>query len=71
MRIERLHAGHDYRVVMFDHELISAYMRIPLSVTGDGIHTISELIDIKQGTFIENERDTRIKKDDPRIIKKL
>lgn len=71
MRIERLHRGHDYRVVMFDHELISAYMRIPLSVTGDGIHTISELIDIKQGTFIENERDTRIKKDDPRILKKL
>lgn len=46
-------------------------MRIPLSVMGDGVHTISELIDIKQGTFIENERDTRIQKEDPRIMKKL
>lgn len=44
---------------------------MPLSVTGDGSHTIESLIDMKQGELIANSRGTRIRKDDTRIMKKL
>ena len=33
--IEQYLPGHDYRIVVLDDEIISAYERIPLSVTGD------------------------------------
>jgi D-alanine-D-alanine ligase-like ATP-grasp enzyme len=32
MIVERFHVGADYRVVIFDGEVISAYTRIPLNV---------------------------------------
>ncbi len=31
-RIEKFSSGNDYRVVVFDNEIISAYQRIPLFV---------------------------------------
>lgn len=39
-RIEKFYSGNDYRIVVFDDEIISAYQRIPLQITGDGHHTI-------------------------------
>jgi len=63
--------GKDYRLVILDKKLISAYERIPLNVVGDGISTIEQLLKIKQKQFVASSRDTQIKTDDPRIVIKL
>lgn len=43
--VEQYLQGHNYRVVAIKGELMSVIERYPPTVTGDGIHTISELID--------------------------
>ena len=63
--------GKDYRIVVLDKKIISAYERIPLNVIGDGKSTIKKLLKEKQKQFIASSRDTRIKVDDPRIAIKL
>lgn len=69
--IERYLPGHDYRIVVLDTEIISAYERIPLSVTGDGKNSVSNLLKKKQQLFIKQNRDTRINFSDSRIKLKL
>lgn len=64
-------SGKDYRLVVLDEKIISAYERIPLNVVGDGISTVSKLLKLKQKEFVASNRDTQIKKDDPRIAIKL
>jgi len=71
MIIERLHQGQDYRVVVFNDDIISAYTRIPLQVVGNGILTIRQLLTLKQEKFIQDGRDTIIDFEDPRITRKL
>ncbi len=63
--------GRDYRVVVLDKKVISAYERIPLSVLGDGKSSIMKLLKAKQKNFIASSRDTRIKTNDPRMVLKL
>lgn len=63
--------GKDYRIVVLDNRVISAYERIPLNVIGDGKSTIEKLIKEKQKKFIAEKRDTQIKTTDPRIKIKL
>ncbi len=69
--VERYMPGRDYRVVVLDGEIISAYERIPLSVVGDGKNSILNLLKKKQNLFVKNNRDTRINLKDIRIIAKL
>ncbi len=69
--VQQLVKGHDYRVVVLDGEVVSAYERLPLSVTGDGKSTIDELLDKKQHEYQARGRDTTIKKDDFRIDNRL
>jgi D-alanine-D-alanine ligase-like ATP-grasp enzyme len=69
--VERQVRGTDYRVVVLDGKVISAYTRTPLCVTGDGRCTILELLKEKQRRFVAASRDTRLKLDDPRIAQKL
>ena len=57
----------DYRIVVLDDEVISAYRRRPLAVHGDGISTIAELIDRLQGHFRASGRRTRLDPADPRV----
>ena len=52
----------DYRIVMLDGELISAYQRIPLTVIGDGLRTIRELMEVRQNEFNVLGRDTNLTK---------
>ncbi|MGB1287107.1 MAG: cyanophycin synthetase [Aggregatilineales bacterium] len=61
----------DYRVIVFDGQVHIAYQRIPLHVTGDGKHTIRDLLENAQETFRAQGRKTYIDPDDPRISKKL
>src|SRR3990167_845938 len=69
--VQQVVKGSDYRIVVLDDRIISAYERIPLNVIGDGESTIAQLLKKKQREFIVASRDTRIKLDDPRIAAKL
>lgn len=69
--IQQFVRGKDYRFVVLDKKVISAYERIPLNIVGDGKSTIRQLLKIKQEQFIASSRDTQIKTDDPRIAMKL
>jgi D-alanine-D-alanine ligase-like ATP-grasp enzyme len=63
--------GKDYRLVVLDKKIISAYERIPLNVVGDGESTVKQLLNAKQKKFIASSRDTQINVKDPRIQIKL
>ncbi len=69
--VERHMPGRDYRIVVLDGEIISAYERIALSVVGDGKNSILSLLQQKQKYFISNKRDTKINFSDNRIKMKL
>ncbi len=69
--IQKPAIGRDYRIVVLDAEIISAYERIPLSVVGDGRSSIKRLLTKKQQGFEAAGRDTKIKPADPRIKRKL
>ena len=69
--VQKVVRGKDYRIVVLDKKVISAYERIPLSVVGDGSSSIRELLKGKQKRFTAASRDTRINVDDLRITHKL
>jgi len=45
--IEEFISGKEYRVFLINHEVVGILHRVPANVTGDGIHSIRELVDIK------------------------
>ncbi|MCC7357812.1 cyanophycin synthetase [Candidatus Uhrbacteria bacterium] len=63
--------GKDYRIVVLDGEIISAYERRPLTIQGDGEKTIQELLQTKQAHFNSIGRDTVLDLKDPRILTTL
>jgi D-alanine-D-alanine ligase-like ATP-grasp enzyme len=63
--------GRDYRIVVLDKRVISAYQRIPLNVVGDGRSTIKQLLRVKQATFVAAGRDTIVRSEDKRIAENL
>ncbi|MDO8514357.1 MAG: cyanophycin synthetase [bacterium] len=69
--VQRVVYGKDYRIVVLDSKVISAYERIPLNIVGDGRSSIRALLREKQKGFIASTRDTQIKVDDIRIANKL
>jgi len=69
--VEKYVHGRDYRVVVLDDKVLSAYERIPLSVSGDGKSSIQSLLLQKQNDFKKLGRDTILNIKDPRIYKKL
>jgi D-alanine-D-alanine ligase-like ATP-grasp enzyme len=71
MLVQKYHPGLDYRIVVLDKEVISAYQRIPLFVIGNGRSNVMSLLREKQKTFARTERDTEIELDDFRIVEKL
>ncbi|MCX6765373.1 MAG: hypothetical protein NT136_00140 [Candidatus Moranbacteria bacterium] len=44
--IEEMYIGDEYRVLVFDGEVISCVKKIPATIVGDGISTIQELVNI-------------------------
>jgi D-alanine-D-alanine ligase-like ATP-grasp enzyme len=71
MLVQKYHTGLDYRIVVLDKEVISAYQRIPLFVIGNGRSNVISLLREKQKTFARTGRDTDIELDDFRIVEKL
>jgi len=69
--VEKIAPGNDYRIVVLDGRIISAYQRIPLSVVGDGRSTITALLRRKQLEFKHVGRDTVLKPADVRISRTL
>ena len=61
----------DYRIVMLDGQLISAYQRVPLAVTGNGVDSTDVLIDKLQDKYWKDGRDTILRCQEPRIVKHL
>jgi cyanophycin synthetase len=43
--VERFITGHDFRVLVIDHKMVAAALRVPAHVKGDGESTIQQLID--------------------------
>lgn len=43
--VERFITGHDFRVLVIDHKMVAAALRVPAHVKGNGKNTIQELID--------------------------
>ncbi|MCG9878993.1 MAG: cyanophycin synthetase, partial [Bacteroidia bacterium] len=44
--VERFITGLDHRVLVINYKFVAAAIRKPASVTGDGVHSIQQLIDI-------------------------
>ncbi|MBK9478069.1 MAG: cyanophycin synthetase [Bacteroidetes bacterium] len=42
---EKFVTGFDYRLLVINYKLIAAAKRTPAAITGDGVHTVKELID--------------------------
>jgi cyanophycin synthetase len=43
--VERFISGHDFRVLVIDHKMVAAALRVPAHVKGNGKSTVQELID--------------------------
>jgi D-alanine-D-alanine ligase-like ATP-grasp enzyme len=70
-QIQKFYEGNDYRIVVLDKKILSAYQRVPFYVIGDGSLSILELIEKKQQAFIVFGRDTILTKNDIRSVYKL
>ncbi|HYC58026.1 MAG TPA: cyanophycin synthetase [Thermoanaerobaculia bacterium] len=44
--VEKHIAGDDYRLLVINHRFVAAARRVPAAVTGDGMNTIEELVEI-------------------------
>jgi len=69
--VQKVAHGRDYRIVVLDKEIISAYQRLPLSVSGNGKNTIIGLLRLKQKQFRKIGRDTILAPNDFRISNQL
>mgnify|MGYP001480162955 FL=1 len=54
--IEQHVDGPEYRLYVVDDKVIAAYNRIPANITGDGVHTVEELIELKNYERRQNAR---------------
>lgn len=43
--VERFISGHDFRVLVIDHKMVAAALRVPAHIKGDGKQTVQQLID--------------------------
>jgi cyanophycin synthetase len=66
--VEEMFEGRNYRVLVVGYRMAAASERIPCHVTGDGKHTVAELIDIENNNPLRGEGHekplTKIRKDD-------
>ena len=53
--VEQVAIGRDYRVTVYKDKVFAVYERQPLTITGDGEHTIGELLDMLSETVRKNK----------------
>lgn len=61
--VEKYVPGKDYRVYVIEDRIVGATHRVAANVIGDGIHTIKELINIKNKMKLQNPYSKPIKVD--------
>lgn len=59
----------DYRLLVFNGKLVNAYERTPLSIIGNGKHSILALIEQKNHRFIEQNRKVNFDRLLPQIVR--
>nr|WP_238553681.1 cyanophycin synthetase [Fortiea contorta] len=69
--VEKFYRGNDFRILVFDDEAVATYQRIPLSVTGDGQSTITQLLENKRQKLLNYGEKILINLNDFRIHQKL
>ncbi len=69
--VERAITGRDYRVVVLDNQIISAYERLPLTIVGNGKSTILQLLNAKQKEYKKAGRETTFLNEDARLLMTL
>lgn len=69
--VEKAVTWPNYRVVVLRDEVIACYQRSPLSIVGDGVSTIKELLLQKRDHFVKMGRSVLIDLDDARIVNRL
>jgi D-alanine-D-alanine ligase-like ATP-grasp enzyme len=69
--VQQLIKGRDYRVVVLDKQIISAYERLPFSIIGDGKTNIKNLITRKLRELQNLQRPARLSINDHRLLQKL
>ncbi len=65
--VEQAIIGKDYRVVVLDNEIISAYERVALTVIGDGLTSVAKLLEKRQEEFMRAGRDKTFLAKDVRL----
>ena len=63
--------GDDYRIVVFDREVIAAYQRLPLAVIGNGRQSVRALLAERAAALAAAQRDTRLSVADRRVAARL
>ncbi|MFA6262660.1 MAG: ATP-grasp domain-containing protein, partial [Bacteroidia bacterium] len=69
--IQKFITGNDYRIVVLDDKIISAYQRLPFCIVGDAKNDIERLIVKKIKTLADLNRPVNIKISDQRILQNL
>lgn len=54
--VEQHVQGEEYRIYVVEDKVIAAYNRVPANIIGDGVHTIEELIGLKNEERKKNAR---------------
>lgn len=67
MLVEAAVTYPEYRVVIFKDQMICAYRKSPLAITGDGEKTVRDLIEMLEAQFVQSERPIKLAWDDPQI----
>ena len=57
--VQKFAEGRDYRIIIYNGTFISAYRRNPLTIVGDGIHSIHQMIEKIQHQAIKENRSVK------------
>jgi D-alanine-D-alanine ligase-like ATP-grasp enzyme len=69
--VQRRVRGNDFRVIVLDGEVLAAYRRVPLSVTGDGRRSIAALLRAKHAHLAGRNRRMYLAPRDYRVQHQL
>lgn len=53
--IEEFIVGEEFRFLIIDNELLGVLQRVPANIIGDGVHTIEELVEIKNQDLLRGK----------------
>lgn len=69
--VQRWYAGADYRIVVFDDDIVAAYLRAPPELVGDGVRTLADLCADYDRQLAAHQRSTLLDPNDPSVRRTL